>query len=136
MTVISVSLTSDLLQRLDEFVERSGYSSRSEAIRLAVRDVLSEFALQRIVRGRVVATVTVISDRDRHDITSRLMNLRHEFNASIFSNMHLHIGSGHCVEVFVVQGSSEVVLDFISRVRAVRDIREVKYTMTPIERNA
>ena len=88
MTVISVSLTSDLLQRLDEFVERSGYSSRSEAIRLAVRDVLSEFALQRIERGRVVATVTVISDRDKHDITSRLMSLRHEFDASIFSNMH------------------------------------------------
>jgi CopG family nickel-responsive transcriptional regulator len=136
MTVISISLTSDLLQRLDEFVERSGYSSRSEAIRLAVRDVLSQFALQRIERGRVVATVTVISDRDKHDITSRLMSLRHEFDASIFSNMHLHVGSGHCVEVFVVRGSSEVVLDFISRVRAVRDIREVKYTMTPIERNA
>jgi CopG family nickel-responsive transcriptional regulator len=136
MTVISVSLTSDLLQRLDEFVERSGYSSRSEAIRLAVRDVLSQFALQRIERGRVVATVTVISDRDKHDITSRLMSLRHEFDSSIFSNMHLHVGSGHCVEVFVVRGSSEVVLDFISRVRAVRDISEVKYTMTPIERNA
>lgn len=134
MTVISVSLTDELLQRLDEFVDRSGYSSRSEAIRLAVRDVLSQFALQRLERGRVVATVTVISDRMRHDINSQLMGLRHEFEESVFSNMHLHIGGGYCVEIFVVRGDSEVVLDFVSRVRAVRGVREVKYTMTPIEK--
>lgn len=134
MTVISISLTPDLLTRLDEFVERSGYSSRSEAIRLAVRDVLSQFALRRLERGEVVATVTVISDRERHDINSRLMSLRHEFDESIFSNMHLHVGHGYCVEIYVVQGRSEVVLDFISRVRAVRGVREVKYTMTPVER--
>lgn len=133
MTVISISLTPDLLQRLDEFVERSGYSSRSEAIRLAVRDVLSQFALQRLERGQVVATVTVISDRERRDVTSNLMGIRHEFDESISSNMHLHIGRGHCVEIFVVQGPSEVVLDFITRVRALRGVREVKYTMTPVE---
>jgi CopG family nickel-responsive transcriptional regulator len=133
MTVISVSLAPELLKSLDEFVEGSGYSSRSEAIRLAVRETLSQFALRRLERGRVVATVTVISERERHDINSRLMGLRHDFEESVFSNMHLHIGGGHCVEIFVVQGDSEVVLDFISRVRAVRGVREVKYTMTPIE---
>lgn len=136
MTVISVSLTSDLLERLDSFVEESGYSSRSEAIRLAVRDTLSQFALQRLERGQVVATVTVISDRERNDINSRLMELRHVFEESVFSNMHLHIGGGQCVDIFVVQGLSEVVLDFTSRVRAVRGIREVKFTMTPVEGSA
>ena len=136
LTVISVSLTPDLLERLDSFVEESGYSSRSEAIRLAVRDTLSQFALQRLERGQVVATVTVISDRERNDINSRLMELRHIFEESVFSNMHLHIGGGQCVDIFVVQGLSEVVLDFTSRVRAVRGIREVKFTMTPVEGSA
>ncbi len=132
LTVISVSLTPDLLERLDSFVEESGYSSRSEAIRLAVRDTLSQYALQRLERGQVVATVTVISDRERDDINSHLMELRHVFEESVFSNMHLHIGGGQCVDIFVIQGLSEVVLDFTSRVRAVRGIREVKFTMTPV----
>lgn len=133
MTVISISLSPDLVERLDNFVENSGYSSRSEAIRLAVRDTLSQFALQRLERGQVVATVTVISDRERHDINSRLMELRHEFEESIFSNMHLHIGGGQCVEIFVVQGRSEDVMGFILKVRAVRGIREVKFTLTPFD---
>ena len=133
MTVVSISLTPELLEQLDEFVEKGGYSSRSEVIRLAVRDTLSQFALQRLERGRVMATVTVISERERRDINARLMELRHGFDENIFGNMHFHIGGGYCVEIFLVQGDPVEVMAFISRVRAVRGIREVKYAMTPIE---
>lgn len=133
MTVISVSLTPELLTKLDKYVEKSGYSSRSEAIRISVREALSQFTLQRLERGQVVATVTVISDRERQDLNSSLMDLRHEFDKSIFGNMHLHVGKGYCVEIFIIREETEMVLDFISRVRAIRGIREVKYAMTPVE---
>jgi len=133
LTVISVSLSSELLSRLDLFVKNSGYSSRSEAIRMAIRDTLSKFALERLVRGKVVSTVTVISEREQHALTSHLMNLRHEYEDSIFSNMHLHVDTGYCVEIFMVRDEYEKVLDFVSRVRALRGIREVKYTLTPID---
>lgn len=133
MTVISVSLTPELLTKLDKYVEKSGYSSRSEAIRTAVREALSQFTLQRLERGQVVATVTVISDRERREQNSSLMDLRHEFDESIFGNMHLHVGKGYCVEIFIIREETERVLDFVSRVRAIRGIREVKYAMTPVE---
>ena len=133
MTVISISLTPELLTKLDKYVEKSGYSSRSEAIRIAVREALSQFTLQRLERGQVVATVTVISDRERQDLNSSLMDLRHEFDESIFGNMHLHVGKGYCVEIFIIREETERVLDFVSRVRAIRGIREVKYAMTPVE---
>lgn len=133
MTVISLSLTPELLSKLDDFVRESGYSSRSEAIRIAVREALSEFTLQRLKREQVVATITVISDRERQDLNFRLMDLRHEFDESIFGNMHLHIGKDYCVEIFILREEPERVLDFVSRVRAFRGIREVKYAMTPIE---
>lgn len=133
MTVISVSLTPELLTKLDKYVEKSGYSSRSEAIRIAVREALSQFTLQRLERGQVVATVTVISDRERREQNSSLMDLRHEFDESIFGNMHLHVGKGYCVEIFIIREETERVLDFVSRVRAIRGIREVKYAMTPVE---
>ncbi|MGD2200719.1 MAG: CopG family ribbon-helix-helix protein [Candidatus Bathyarchaeota archaeon] len=133
MTVISVSLTPLLLKRLDEYVERTGYSSRSEAIRLAVREALSRFALERFEKGQVVSTVTVISERESPDLNSSLMELRHRFEESIFGNMHLHIGSDYCVEIFLVRDDAEKVVDFVSRVRAQRGIKEVNYTTTPIE---
>ena len=133
MTVISVSLRPELLSRLDQFVKNTGYSSRSEAIRMAVRDTLSQFALVRLERGRVISTVTVIFEREQHALNSHLMDLRHEYEDSIFSNMHLHVSTGYCVEIFMVRDEYVKVLDFISRVRALRGIREVKYTLTPID---
>lgn len=133
MTVISVSLSTELLDRLDLFVENTGYSSRSEAVRMSVRDTLSKFALERLERGQVVSTVTVISEREQHALNSHLMDLRHEYEGSIFGNMHLHVGKGYCIEIFMVRDYYEKVLDFVSRVRAYRGIREVKYTMTPID---
>jgi CopG family nickel-responsive transcriptional regulator len=133
LTVISISLTPDLLKRLDKFVESTGYSSRSEAVRLAVRDTLSKYALEKLERGNVASTVTVISERERHDINSQLMDLRHEYDESIFGNMHLHVGKGYCIEIFMVQNEANKVLEFVSRVTALRGIREVNYTMTPID---
>ena len=59
MVVISVSLTGELLRRLDGYVSEQGYSSRSEAIRDAIRDYLSDYELLKMRKGRIIATITV-----------------------------------------------------------------------------
>ncbi len=132
MTVISISLANDLLHRLDELVEDKGYSSRSEAIRDSVREILSEYELDKTEQGRATATITVISGYERHDVDERLTRLRHENNELVTSNMHLHIGEEYCLEIFVVQGESSKILGFIGRVRAIRGVQQVKYTIVPI----
>jgi CopG family nickel-responsive transcriptional regulator len=134
MTVISVSLTNDLLDRLDEFVEKLGYSSRSEALRLAIRDSLNQYSLQRMNKGPVMSTVTIISES--HQTTSHvgLIDLRNGYDEMIFGNMHLHIEGGFCIEIFLVKGDSDMVMDFVSRSKAIRGVMEVKYTITPIKR--
>jgi len=131
MPIVSISLTSSLLRRLDEFIKERGYSSRSEAIRDAVRDLLAEFELSKLEKGKVTATVTVISGHERH-VDERLMRLRHEYDSIVSANMHIHIDQIYCLEVFVTEGKAEEVLDFISRVRAMRGVQQVKYTMVPL----
>ena len=133
MTVISVSLTNDLLDRLDEFVEKSGYSSRSEAMRLAIRDSLNQYSLNRMEKGKVISTVTILSES--HQVTTHvgLMDLRNGFDELIFGNMHLHIEGGYCIEIFLVKGESDAVMDFVTRSKTVKGVMEVNYTITPIE---
>lgn len=132
MTVISVSLTSDLLERLDNFVESSGYSSRSEALRLAIRDSLNQQSLQRMEKGLVMSTVTIISESHKANTHVGLMDLRNRFDELIFGNMHLHIEGGYCIEIFLVKGESSTVMDFVTKSKAIRGVMEVNYTLTPI----
>ena len=132
MTVISVSLTYDLLERLDDFVEKSGYSSRSEALRLAIRDSLNQYNLNRMEKGTIMSTVTIISES--HQVTTHvgLMDLRNNFDELIFGNMHLHIEGGYCIEIFLIKGDSDKIMDFVSKSKGVRGVMEVNYTLTPI----
>lgn len=132
MTVISVSLTNDLLERLDDFVEKSGYSSRSEALRLAIRDSLNQYSLNRMEKGTVMSTVTIISESHQSVTHVGLMDLRNGFDELIFGNMHLHIESGYCIEIFLVKGESANVMDFVSRSKGIRGVMEVNYTLTPV----
>ena len=132
MTVISVSLTNDLLERLDNFVKSSGYSSRSEALRLAIRDSLNQYSLQRMEKGIVMSTVTIISESHLATTHIGLMNLRNDFDELIFGNMHLHIEGGYCIEIFLVKGESDTVMDFISKSKSIRGVMEVNYTLTPV----
>lgn len=132
MPVISISLTRDLLEKLDEFMRKRGYSSRSEVVRDAVRDALSEYELSRFERGKVTATLTVISEHERHDVDERLMRLRHEHDDIVSGNMHIHLGKAYCLEIFITEGEAEKVLNFIGRIRAMRGIQQVKYTMVPL----
>jgi CopG family nickel-responsive transcriptional regulator len=133
MTVISVSLTPELLERLDDFVEKSGFSSRSEALRLAVRDSLSQFSLQSMQRGQVLSTVTIISETESASSHLGILDLRNGFDDIIFGNMHLHIEEGLCIEIFLVKGGSEKVMNFVARSKTVKGVREVNYTLTPLE---
>ena len=132
MTVISLSLTNGLLERLDEFVKTSGYSSRSEALRLAIRDSLNQYSLQRMEKGIVMSTVTIISESHKATTHVGLMNLRNDFDMLIFGNMHFHIEGGYCIEIFLVKGESDEVMNFITKSKVIRGVMEVNHTLTPI----
>jgi len=132
MPIVSISLTSELLRKLNRFMKERGYSSRSEAIRDAIRDSLSEYELNRFRKGKVTATITVISEHEKHDVDERLMRLRHQHDDIVSGNMHIHLGKTYCLEIFITEGEAEKVLNFIGRIRAMRGIQQVKFTMVPL----
>ena len=135
MTVISVSLTSELLERLDKHVEKSGYSSRSEALRLAIRDSLSQFERHGREKGDVLSTVTVISETMNSVSHVGLLDLRNGYDEIIFGNMHLHIDGGYCIEIFLLKGEAKKVMGFTYKAKAIRGVKEVNFTLTATDKS-
>ena len=132
MPIVSISLTSHLLRKLDKSTTERGYSSRSEAIRDAIRGALSEYELNQFEGGRITSTITVISQHDRHDVDAKLIRLRHENDEIVSGNMHSHLGKNYCLEIFITEGDAKKVLNFIGKIRAMRGIQQVKFTMLPL----
>jgi len=132
MAIISISLTPELLEKLDTLMKERGYSSRSEVIRDAVREMLMEHELSALKAKSVIATITAIAEHEKQGAIERLIQLRHRYERIISADMHIHINGAYCLEVLVAKGDVNEVLDFIGRIRSIRGIKHVKYTIVSV----
>ncbi len=133
MTVVSITLPSDLLKRFDQFIKARGYYSRSEAIRDAIRSLIAEVEVAKLETGTVAATMMITCEYARRDVDLRMSEVRHEFDDIVVENFHRHIDQQYCLEVFIAEGSYQRVLELIGRIRGMRGIQEVKATFMPLK---
>ena len=119
---------------LDTFVEEHGYTSRSEVIREACQSLLEEYQESGDEDQRVLATVTAVFGYDAPEIEGQMMDIRHEFDASIRSNSHNCLdGNAGCVETFVIEAPYDDALRFIGTVRGADESVSVEYTVLPVD---
>jgi CopG family nickel-responsive transcriptional regulator len=126
LTVVSITLPSDLLNKFDEFIKSRGYYSRSEAFRDAIRSLIEESELARLEKGMVAATIMTTCEYKRADVDLKITEVRHEFDDVVVENVHRHIGEKYCLEVFIAEGNYQRILDLIGRIRGMRGIQQIK----------
>ena len=88
MTVVSVSMPEELLERLDSFADEHGYTGRSEVVREASRSLLNEFEDEQLEDRELMGVVTVLFDYEATDVEQKMMYLRHEYDDLVTSNVH------------------------------------------------
>ena len=97
-------MTERLRDDLDAFAEEHGYTGPSEVIREACQSLLEEYREPDDEDQQVLPTVTAVFGYDEPEIERRMMDIRHEFDASMRSNSHNCLdGNASCVETFVIE---------------------------------
>ncbi len=132
LTVISITLPSELLKKFDEFIKTRGYYSRSEAFRDAIRSLIAESEVAKMTTGTVAATIMITCDYARRDVDLRVTEVRHEFDDVVVENVHRHIDDKYCLEIFIAEGENQRMLDLIGRVRGMRGIQQVRAMFMPL----
>ena len=133
MTVVSVSMPEELLERIDQFAEDHGYTGRSEVVREASRNLLGEFEDTKLEDRDLMGVVTVVFDYETTSVEERMMGLRHEHEGIVASNFHSHVGDHYCMELFVLEGSLAELSTFVGKIRATRDTLTVDYSVLPVD---
>jgi CopG family nickel-responsive transcriptional regulator len=133
MTVVSVSMPQELVDRLDAFAEEHGYTGRSEVLREASRNLLGEFQDRRLTDRRLMAVVTVVFDYKTTEVEERMMHLRHEHEELVASNIHSHVGEHYCMELFVLEGELSEISTLVGKIRATKDTLSVDYSVMPVD---
>ncbi|MFB6087121.1 MAG: nickel-responsive transcriptional regulator NikR [Haloarculaceae archaeon] len=133
MGVVSISMPDELEERVDQFAEDHGYTGRSEVVREAVRNLMSEFEDERLEDRELMAIVTVMFDYETTSVEEKMMHLRHDHEGLVESNFHTHVGDHYCMELFVLEGELEDISTFVGKVRATRDTLSVDYSVLPVD---
>lgn len=123
MAVVSVSLNEKMLCDLDELQEEKGYTGRSEIVRDALRLLLAEQKEQSKLKGYIDAVLFTIHDeKDTEEISA----LRHKHQPLIRTQIHNHLESGNCLELFVLRGDAKKITKLADEFQANRKIEFVK----------
>lgn len=124
---IGVSLPKNLLDEFDRVIAIRGYSSRSEAIRDAIRAYLLEYKWLEKEQGTVVGAVSLVYDHTAKGINDAIVETQHEFCSYINATVHLHLGSEQCLEIILVKGDIAEIRKLIDKLTSLRGVLNVKF---------
>ncbi|WP_420237148.1 nickel-responsive transcriptional regulator NikR [Telmatobacter bradus] len=126
---IGIAIDSELLERFDRSLERSGYTNRSEAFRDLIRDrlVSEQTAAPSSI---VVGTVTLIYDHHAHGVGEKLTELQHAYHHLVVSTTHAHLDHDSCLEVLIVHGKSSEVDQFSDRLIGLKGVQHGRLVKT------
>ncbi|MFQ5887521.1 MAG: nickel-responsive transcriptional regulator NikR [Candidatus Hydrothermarchaeales archaeon] len=133
MERISITLPKKLLSEFDDILEETGYSSRSEGIRDALRSYILEHGSLKGLKGDVAGTITMVYDHDEAGTLEKLTEFQHEFSGLIDSSLHIHLDQKHCLEVIVVRGRGEKIKTLVDKLSSTKGIKRVKLTASSSE---
>jgi len=124
-----VSIDSQLGKRFDEHIKRKGYSTRSEAIRDMIRDVLVEEQWES-GKQETVGTITIVYNHHTRELDHALTDMQHQSYHQIISALHVHLDAHNCLEVLVVRGKSPEIKKISDRLIGTKGVKHGKLTMT------
>ncbi|RLI02305.1 nickel-responsive transcriptional regulator NikR [Candidatus Bathyarchaeota archaeon] len=126
VTRIGVSLPRNLLEEFDNIIKSRGYSSRSEAIRDAIRNYITEYKWLEREEGEIIGVVIVLYDHTYKGVSDSIISLQHDFGKEIISTLHMHLTKENCLEMILVRGEMKKIKDLIDRISVIRGVNTVR----------
>ncbi|QSG09709.1 Transcriptional regulator, CopG/Arc/MetJ family (DNA-binding and a metal-binding domains) [Halapricum desulfuricans] len=124
---VSLTLPPEMTDRLDEIVRDWEYSSRSEAVRDALRDFFTTYDWEAGDRGRHHGTIVVVHEHEHDsDLPGQLQAIQHDHADVVTSVQHIHLSHDRCMETLVVDGTAGEIDALANQIRALGGVRQVK----------
>ncbi len=124
MAIVSLSLPDQMVEAMDELQRTGGFTGRSELVRAAIREMLEETKEREAMKGPVSAILIVTHDkRDEGSVTG----IKHRFEEIVKTHVHSKVTRDDCVELFLVQGDAQKVVEMSKAFRAQDKMKSARF---------
>lgn len=132
MQRITITIDDDLLNTIDDLMQRKGYTSRSEVMRDLLREAASR-DLTLAGQTPCVAVLSYVYDHQTRALARQLTRTYHDNHDLSVAAMHVHLDHTSCLEVAVLRGTVSSVRNLSDEVTAQRGVRHAKLHAMPAE---
>ncbi|MGM0366269.1 MAG: nickel-responsive transcriptional regulator NikR [Actinomycetota bacterium] len=129
-----VSMEERLLVKFNQYLDKSNYKNRSEAIRDLVRkELVKEEWLQSddVVAGAII----MVYDHHQKELMDNLVHLQHHHQGIIISSQHIHLDKRMCLEVIIVKGTIGEVYDLESKLKSAKGVKHASLAKSTLGRD-
>ncbi len=119
-----VSVPEDLLEKFDKLVKKKGYVGRSEAIRDAMREYISQTEWEAEQEGTMASLNIVYQHKPK--LMADLIKVQHDGHTNVVSTVHVHISRSHCLEVITLKGDRKSIEALANKVSGLKGIEYVR----------
>ena len=128
VTRTGVSIEADLLDKFDNLIAKRGYKNRSEALRDLIRESLVNEEIEQ--NRAVVATLSMVYDHHRHDLSNKLNEIQHHSHHNVLAATHVHLDHDNCLEVVIMKGRSGEIKRLADHMLSMRGVKHGKLVIT------
>ena len=128
VTRFGVSLESELLEALDNYVVENNFPNRSQAIRQLIERNLVERKWQ--CNNMVAGAITIVYDHHRRELLNKITDIQHDYHHEILASQHFHLSHGTCMEIIAVKGQAYRLTELSDKLISLKGIRHGKLVMT------
>lgn len=126
MPIISISLPSNLLDKIDEYIREYGYTGRSELIREALREYLSQRFPEETFTGRIYAIVIILTNHElRPSVDQKVIDTIHTFQTMIKSFYHQLLEKGWCLNIAIVESTWNEIQLLVKSLRKIQGVDNI-----------
>ena len=123
-----VSLSTDLLNNFDLYIQKQNYTNRSEAIRDLIRTELikEEWTQKQEIAGAII----FIYDHHVKKLLEKTTEIQHEYEDLIISTQHIHLDHRNCLEIIAVKGQPNDAKNLCAKLKALKGIKHAALSMS------
>ena len=125
---ISFSAPPALLKQFGDSLRILGYTDRSKALQIAMRNFITEYAWTKEGERFGAGAILLTYDHESHGLQEALTDIQHEFRSVVNSTTHVHLDESRCLEIISVRGKMERIQALAKSIMRRRGVKQIKLT--------
>ena len=124
MGIVSISLSEDYLQALDNIQDAYDLVGRSEAVRMAISAALDEIREMDTIEGPIEGVLIIVRG-DHAD--PWMIQIQGKYQDAIKTQLHSHLRDHSCLEVMVISCEGTRLREMVAEIKSKGKAKYVKF---------